>query len=54
MTSVMVGVKRENVETDTLKEWKISIFGVFGTGISFYSCSARLLPPKPKSSFSSS
>ena len=30
--------KRENVEPDTLKEWKINIFKIIDTRISFYSC----------------
>ena len=29
--------KRENVEPDALKEWKINIFKIFDTCISFYS-----------------
>ena len=43
--------KRENVEVDALKEWKINIFKITDTRISFYSCNTHLLPPKPKSSF---
>ena len=43
--------KRENVEPDALKEWKINIFKIIDTRISFYSRNAHLLPPKPKSSF---
>ena len=42
---------RENVEPDALKEWKINIFKIFDTHISFYSRNTHLLPPKPKSSF---
>ena len=34
-----------------LKEWKISIFKIIDTRISFYSRNTHLLPPKPKSSF---
>ena len=44
--------KRENVEPDALKEWKINIFKIIDTCISFYSRNTHLLPPKPKSSFS--
>ena len=43
--------KRENVEPDALKEWKINIFKIIDTRISFYSRNTHLLPPKPKSSF---
>ena len=45
--------KRENVEPNALKEWKIIIFKIGDTSIFLYSrntCS-HLLPPKPKSSF---
>ena len=41
--------KRENVEPDALREWKINIF--IDTHILFYSRNTHLLPPKPKSSF---
>ena len=43
--------KRENVEPDALKEWKINIFKSIDTHISFYSRNTHLLPPKPISSF---
>ena len=43
--------KQENVEPDALKEWKINIFRIIDTRISFYSRNTHLLPPKPKSSF---
>ena len=43
--------KRENVEYDALKEWKINIFKKIDTRISFYSRNTHLLHPKPKSSF---
>ena len=43
--------KRENVEPDALKEWKIIIFKIIDTRISFYSRNTHLLPTKPKSSF---
>ena len=39
--------KRENVEPDALKEWKINIFKIIDTRISFYSRNTHLLPPKP-------
>ena len=44
-------LKRENVEPDALKEWKINIFKIIDTRISFYSRHTHLLPPQPKSSF---
>ena len=43
--------KWENVKTDALKEWKINIFKIIDTRISFYSRNTHLLHPKPKSSF---
>ena len=43
--------KWENVEPDALKKWKINIFKIIDTRISFYSRNTHLLPPKPKSSF---
>ena len=43
--------KRENAEPDALKEWKINIFKIIDTHISFYSCNTHLLSSKPKSSF---
>ena len=36
--------KRENVEPDALKEWKINIFKIIDTRISFYSGNTNLLP----------
>ena len=42
--------KREHVEPDALKEWKINIFKVIDTCISFYSS----FTPKTKSFFLSS
>ena len=45
-------VQTENVEPDALKVWKINIFKIINTRISFYSRNTHLLPPKPKSSFS--
>ena len=43
--------KRENFEPGALKEWKINIFKIIDTRVSFYSRNTHLLPPKPKSSF---
>ena len=43
--------KRENVEPDVLKEWKINIFRIIDTQISFYSRNTHILPSEPKSSF---
>ena len=35
---------QENVEPDALKEWKIKIFKIIDTRISFYSRNTHLLP----------
>ena len=43
--------KRENVEPEALKEWKINIFKIIDTPISFYSRNTLLLPSKPISFF---
>ena len=43
--------KQENVESDALKEWKINVFKIIDTRISFSSRNTHLLPPKPKFSF---
>ena len=43
--------KWENVEPDALKKWKITIFKITDTRISFYSRKTYILLPKPKSSF---
>ena len=43
--------KREYVELDALKEWKVSIFKKVDQRIKFYSQNTNLLPPKPKSTF---
>ena len=45
--------KRENVEPDALKEYKINVFKIIYTRITFYSETryTHLLPPNPKSSF---
>ena len=48
MTLVIVGANGKNVEPDALKEWKINIFKIIDTRISFYSRrNTHLLPPKP-------
>ena len=39
--------KRENVEPDALKEWKINILKIYDTRISSNSRNTHLLPPKP-------
>ena len=43
--------KQETVEPDHLKKWKIYIFKIIDTRISFKSRNTHILPPKPKSSF---
>ena len=43
--------KRESVECNALKAWKLSIFNKVDKRIKFYSHSSNLLPPKPKSFF---
>ena len=43
--------KREYVELDALKEWKVSIFKIVDQRVKFYSQNTNLLPPKPKSTF---
>ena len=43
--------KREYVEPDALKEWKVSIFKIVDQRIKFYSQNTNPLPPKPKSTF---
>ena len=43
--------KREYVEPEALKEWKVSIFKIVDQRIKFYSQNTNLLPPKPKSTF---
>ena len=43
--------KREYVEPDALKEWKVSIFKIVDQRIKFYSQNTNLLPSKPKSTF---
>ena len=43
--------KRESVECNALKEWKLTIFNIVDKRIKFYLYNTNLLPPKPKSSF---
>ena len=43
--------KREYVEPNTLKEWKVNIFKIVDQRNNFYSQNTNLLPPKPKSTF---
>ena len=43
--------KRQYVEPDALKEWKVNIFKIVDQRIKFYSQNTNLLPPKPKSTF---
>ena len=43
--------KREYVEPNALKEWKVSIFKIVDQRIKFYSQNTNLLLPKSKSSF---
>ena len=43
--------KREYVEPNALKEWKVNIFKLVDQRIKFYSQNTNLLPPKPKSTF---
>ena len=51
MTLVIVGANWKMLNLMPSKEWKINIFKIIDTRISFYSCNTHLLPPKPKSSF---
>ena len=43
--------KREHVECDALKVWKLNIFNIIGRRISFYSQNTNMLPRKPKISY---
>ena len=40
--------KREHVECDALKDWKLDIFKIIDQQISFYSQNTNVLPHKPK------
>ena len=40
--------KREHVEGDALKDWKLNIFKIIDRRISFYSHNTNMLPRKPK------
>ena len=40
--------KREHVECDALKDWKLNIFKIIDRRISFYSQNTNMLPRKPK------
>ena len=51
MTLVIVGANWKMLNLMPWKEWKINIFKIIDTHISFYSRNTHLLPPKPKSSF---
>ena len=43
--------KREHVEYDALKDWKLNIFKIIDRRISFYSQNTKMLPRKPKISY---
>ena len=43
--------KREHVEGDALKDWKLNIFKIIDRRISFYSHNINMLPRKPKISY---
>ena len=43
--------KREHVECDALKDWKLNIFKIIERRISFYSQNINMLPRKPKISY---
>ena len=43
--------KREHVECDALKDWKLNIFKIIDRRISFYSQNTNMLPRKPKISY---
>ena len=40
--------KREDVECDALKDWKLNIFKIIDRRISFYSQNTNMSPYKPK------
>ena len=43
--------KREHVECDALKDWKLNIFKIIDRRISFYSQNTNMLQRKPKISY---
>ena len=43
--------KREHMECDALKDWKLNIFKIIDRRISFYSQNTNMLPRKPKISY---
>ena len=43
--------KREHVECDALKDWKLNIFKIIDRRIFFYSQNTNMLPRKPKISY---
>ena len=43
--------KREHVECDALKDWKLNIFKIIDRRNSFYSQNTNMLPRKPKISY---
>ena len=43
--------KREHVASNALNSWKLNIFKICDSRISFYCNSLDLLPPKPKLTF---
>ena len=43
--------KREHVECDALKDWKLNFFKIIDRRISFYSQNTSMLPRKPKISY---
>ena len=51
MILVIEDCKRDSVECNALKEWKLGIFNIEDKRIWFYSRNTNLLPPKPKSYF---
>ena len=43
--------KREHVQYDALKDWKLNIFKIIDGLISFYSQNTNMIPCKPKISY---
>ena len=43
--------KREHMECEALKDWKLNIFKIIDRRISFYSQNTNMLPRKPKISY---